>query len=83
MKKKKKEKKKCPVRAQKPCEHGGGSRFSLPIPFFPPVPDKPYGFCGRTAPRKKKAAVSYPRSRVDRAVGLDSHCISHLFFTHP
>ena len=33
-----------------------------------PVPEKPYGFCGRKAPRKKK--VSKFRSCVNREVGL-------------
>ena len=95
----KKEEKKCPLRAQDLCEQGGGPRFSLPIPFsrpslisptvsvdvqhherrkplchipeavwtgrsvwtviaypiyFSPIPNKPYGFCGRKAPRKKE-----------------------------
>ena len=36
-------------RAQKLCEQGGGPWLSFPIPFSP-VPNKPYGFCGRKAP---------------------------------
>ena len=32
---------------------------TTPAPF--PVPDKPYGFCGRKAPRKKEADVLMSR----------------------
>ena len=30
------------------------SLAGLPVPFFPPSLNKPYGFCGRIAPGKKK-----------------------------
>ena len=52
-KKKKKRRKKMWVRAPDLCEQGDGSGLSFAIPF-PPVPNKPYGFCGRKAPWKKK-----------------------------
>ena len=40
-----------------------------------PVPNKPYGFCGRKAPWK--SGVSELRSCVNRVVGLGSHSLSH------
>ena len=36
-------------RGQELCEQGGGPGLSFPIPFSP-VPNNPYGFCGRKAP---------------------------------
>ena len=38
-------------RGQELCEQGGGPGLSLiPYPVLPPVPNKPYGLCGRKAP---------------------------------
>ena len=47
-------------RAQELCEQGGGPGLSFPIPFFPTVPNKLYGFCGRKAPGKKKTRGQSP-----------------------
>ena len=43
------------------------------------VPDKPYGFCGRKEPWKKKIAwrAQELRSCVKMEMGLDSHSLSH------
>ena len=42
--------------------HSGGDSvamvYNLPLPpLYSPVPNKPYGFCGGKAPRKKKSCV--------------------------
>ena len=52
-------------RTQRLCEQGGGPGLSLP------VPDKPYDFCGREAPRKKLRHTEL-RSSVNREAGLVS-----------
>ena len=44
-------------RAHELCEQGGGPGISFPFPFHP-VPNKPYGFCGREAQRKKTVQSS-------------------------
>ena len=35
-------------------EVGLGCQSVMPYPILPPVPNKPYGFCGRKATRKTK-----------------------------
>ena len=32
--------------------------YNLPLPPPSPVPNKPYGFCGRKAPRRKEDSVA-------------------------
>ena len=32
------------------CEQGGGPGLRHSLSHYSPVPNKPYGFCGRTAP---------------------------------
>ena len=40
---------------QELCEQGGGPELGFNSLFQSfPVPNKPYGFCGREAPRKKR-----------------------------
>ena len=57
-------------RTQELCEESGGPGLSFSIQLFP-VPNKTYGFCGRGAPWKKA------ESRVNMAVGLGCHSLSH------
>ena len=43
------------VGVQELCEQGGGPGLSFPIPFFPLANiNKPYIFCGRKTPSKRK-----------------------------
>ena len=57
-------------------EQGGGPG-SHSLSHSAPVPNKPYGFCGRNAPWKKYSLPIELGSCENREVGQDSHSLSH------
>ena len=50
----------------------------IPYPIIPPVPNKSYGFCGRTAAWKEKKSVCIRAQELcEQGRGLGSHSLSH------